>query len=954
MSANNQALNRNDQPYMHFRGFNAEHTFAETVAQVEKNYYNGLAQSRKGLSFQKNPEQAMNNYNLVNVTGYMRAQSRKLLEREMNALGEENRTRVNEFIIQHWNQYRLSENEPAPASANELDLQKVRDIGLGDGLTQVMEINRQDELNHELQYEMINPKSDFRDRSRNVDFPYAQRIQELKSQIAEDDPQRQEKLRTLDKANDSTAVVKKEVMDYYDQVDVANPRAGLPRITDALDDFYREEFSDFMDTYQDGQLVDTYPQRMANNKKMYDSLIQKTGIGGNNYKLTSQQELQVRSFKPQLSQEVKDMARAFFAEMDAIGEQNFRTQNSLTGREFRAEQGNKLYGFTPIVVAKSSLKAAIQEGDMEKIATAQAEYDRIKEHTDKLMDLARKHKVPIFSGNVNSTRSQSVGDNDVPDEYVKDYTDHNIVNGMYCLWAFCKNRNLTVDQVLDDPSASFGNAAREKQRQTGIASHGTIAGQLCWGLSRDAAFAQNSANQNDQFLLGRGMTTLGAFCSPEERKQLIAAGEFANLSANVAVRREQDLWQALGKADDVTRRCLYEQAALLPEDEFDIIALQQEIQENDGQPLSLEQTITRLRNEGHLDLGKLAQRTQQVMNGADQEIAVMNSDQVSHFSNYLHRDFIASSLKAYRKVLETANLAEQGKDGYYQLKDTVAGLEKKLLDSVLKMEDGNQVSEALQSLDTNLTAVKQRKEGFGFLAPNSPEHQRMTQAVTRLNNKFKLIQGQPVPELSEEEIRELSNADLNTELRKAREATYEYYRLKTKNGTKESFSVGYDRQAAAFHLIESLDVLQDKFKARTAAESVLQTNQRVLMYHANDQEWLAENAPRKAAEMMVAMHEVYLHPGNDDKQAKVMSNLHLKSHTDVVMGTPAFQQLVQDVPVEKLAEKMIVGRGQLTDAYITAKNTAENVQGAKSAQEMTYEEKTNLWKEHDIGPVRFQ
>ena len=948
MAANNPPINnQNAQPYMNYPRFDPKHNFAEYVAQIEKNYLIALTKSKNAPPFRQDPQKGMINYNRVNMTGYMHTQSRRILDREVMALNDEQRTRMHEFVVQHWQQYRRTEDEQPPAAPGDVRPGRVQFAAIGDGLTQVLSEEKLDELNHEIQYATVNPKSGFRDRSRNVDYLEAQRIQELKGQIDANDPQRREKLTLLDKANEATATVKREVVAYYNDVDSSSVVAGLKGMTAEMDDYFKEEFHDYLQTYKDGALKEKYPRRKSMSGVWdYDSLSDTNVQGASTYGLNAQEEQELENFKPQLSDELKQTVRDFFAEMDAIGEENYRNGITVNGSgQFRGEQGIKMYGFWPICKAKSAVQQALEEGDMAKLATAQEEYDRVKGHTDKLMELTKKHKAPIFSGNINSTRPQNHGFNDVPDEYLRDYTGHNIVNGMFLLWAYCKNHNLTADQLLENPPKTYADAAREKQQQTGLTSHHSIAGQLAWGFSGDAAGAQNGSMYNDQYLLGRGMTTLAAFGDPQERREIIASNEFACVAGNVAVRREKTIWEYLSETDDVDRRCLYEQAAVLPTEDFDILALGEKIQANG--PISLDETLESLRVQGKLDLEALAQRTQQVLDDSAGELETL--DQQQHYSKFSKRQFIASSLKAYRRIVETATIEEEVSPGLEALKGTMAGMEKKMLDVMLEADEDGELAESLERLDSGLAAVKQRKEGFGILAPNSPEHEAMTKAVTRLNRKLQMMQGREVPGITEAEREELRNADLNKELRKARKATYEYYRLKTENGTKTTFSVGAGRKAAAARILNALDFLQDQFGSRTTARRIIQENQKELMGHANDEEWLTQNVSRKAAEMMVAMHEAYAHPGSSEKQMTALRNTRIDTHVTFIQGTQPFQRMIQDVPTAQLAKKMIEGGGQLTEVYVTAKNAVDPVEGAKPAREMTSEEKSTLWREQEIG-----
>lgn len=64
--------------------------------------------------------------------------------------------------------------------------------------------------------------------------------------------------------------------------------------------------------------------------------------------------------------------------------------------------------------------------------------------------------------------------------------------------------------------------------------------------------------------------------------------------------------------------------------------------------------------------------------------------------------------------------------------------------------------------------------------------------------KLKQLRGEEIPEVTPENRKILKEMNLTSEISKAREATYEYYRLKTDNGGKDSFTytAGANRAAA--------------------------------------------------------------------------------------------------------------------------------------------------------------
>ena len=64
--------------------------------------------------------------------------------------------------------------------------------------------------------------------------------------------------------------------------------------------------------------------------------------------------------------------------------------------------------------------------------------------------------------------------------------------------------------------------------------------------------------------------------------------------------------------------------------------------------------------------------------------------------------------------------------------------------------------------------------------------------------KLKQLRGEEIPEVTPENRKILKEMNLTSEIGKAREATYEYYRLKTDNSGKDSFTytAGANRAAA--------------------------------------------------------------------------------------------------------------------------------------------------------------
>lgn len=124
------------------------------------------------------------------------------------------------------------------------------------------------------------------------------------------------------------------------------------------------------------------------------------------------------------------------------------------------------------------------------------------------------------------------------------------------------------------------------------------------------------------------------------------------------------------------------------------------------------------------------------------------------------------------------DLTEQGEKlllGFMKKLDTPEGAE---ILGLKKNADRSEKMAAIGKLNEKINLLNKKKEGAFLSSTNSKEHQRMTKALDRIRYKLRLMQGEELPELSEGDRKKLEKMDLADEVRKARYATYEYYRIK--------------------------------------------------------------------------------------------------------------------------------------------------------------------------------
>ena len=76
-------------------------------------------------------------------------------------------------------------------------------------------------------------------------------------------------------------------------------------------------------------------------------------------------------------------------------------------------------------------------------------------------------------------------------------------------------------------------------------------------------------------------------------------------------------------------------------------------------------------------------------------------------------------------------------------------------------------SEMSDTLDKNLAILKERKTGLFTTSKNSPEHVRMTDELSKLQNKLKLLRGEKVEGLAEAQRQALASMDLGTHINEA-------------------------------------------------------------------------------------------------------------------------------------------------------------------------------------------
>ena len=828
------------------------------------------------------------------------------------------------------------------------------------GLESVLGENERRELTDRVKGIVAPLSSDFKKKEKeHLLHPDQAKIEKLKKSIAEDDPEREQKLALLDKANESISFVDPSVADYADapfrSARSQSEDVKLQGLGGDLEQFNNgHTMQRFLENYEaeveeggktvkkKGGLVDKWPKYSSGN---YNSM-------STDPKTNPLTDGQIEAFSQErtgISQELKDKTAEIFRLMDEIGEENFRNDMSCQERIdsqgnktrcFQGEQGVKNYGFWPYVMAKRNLRDAVKEGDLKKIEEKQKELDRIEGLTDRMMEATKGGKYPVFSSNINSTRPGQTDfadrTNELPPKYLLDYVPQNQVNGVFLLYGFCKDNNMPLERVLEDPVSCAKEAAEKFAQAEGVNGRRKTGEKLARLLSSDYGQTFINGINNSRFLLGRGLETVaGMSKSDEERERLIGVSNLAMMAGGKTADPYCREWDMMREASDEQKEALMAQMILTPDEDLDLRKVLNTLQQEDWEKrLDPAATAGALREKDRLDMGAIAERAQTILQDAlAEKTALGGDDEIGGFEQGM---YLGAAIRACKAVAQTATEKEKDSPGYKNLTESIRRLrEQRLCHDLIEQRGGESLTQqAGKLLEQSVATLKQPRSFLFLRLKNSPEHVRMTTELTRLQNKLKLLGGKEVPGLTAEERSALDKMDVGEQLKKAREATYDYLRLKKENGKKAGFATdsGGERAMAAQNTIIALDTLADGLALRSPAEAKLQTLQMEILDNRSDKNWMRENGERCVAEMTRAQI-VSMKDWPDGKQKQKLSGEAWANTVKKICGEQLFKDTIKHDGMDKMMDDaMQDGRKLLTGL---ADEVNRQKQNAKQEETLT-------------------
>ena len=897
----------------------------------------GKAKVGSVADFVKDPEGQIKQIYLENDEFFIRQEISKKMEESLRALPEQKRNEINALNV--------PEEEKWTAIADAYEAQ----FG-----------NEAAELAAKEVEGFVSPSDPRFPKEKLVENPMKDEIDALRGEIKPDDPKAAEKRALLDKVDQDLVVTQIEPLMHIDRLDNT--------LIHCMNAVNFTNVKQYIDGYQDGKYASKLPTEACEHIDMRRYL--PDSVFPSNCTFSSKDSKELVGTLPNaipsgLKEDVIDITNKMeqHSEGYELGGKTIFADKSPSGRPYYlSEQGTKAYAFWPLQDAYEKLSEAIKTKDFDKIREAEKKYSEERKFTDEMMAIMGKYKTPLSGANVNSTRySPRLA---LPTEYIKDFVSHSKLNGIYMLHAFSKNNGISVKDILDDPVTAMRNSAAKFIAQEGLNIKTTLGAKLAACMSSTYGPAINQAYQyNDPSLLAGAYEAMAAMESdPEKRKQIAGTGALAEAAGVALVGEYTNKIDKLSRLDKERADYLYQHAVLMPDEEFDPIALYDKLdKENWKTAMDPKKLVAKLRKAGKLDYNALAGKIVRVVNEVNEE---RQDDSGTDITSFSYDQFFRSGMEAYKEVLRTATPEEMKtpafrkfREGMFDacLKYGLTGTDKSVADATRAMNDFND-GVALQMRE---------KSGWFLSSKNTDEHDRMTIAQRKLQYKLKQITGEEITDLPPDEMEALKNTDLKKLMDKARSETYKYCCLKTNNGKDSGFlhKAGADRYNSAYNSLEAIDNMAEACGLLSPGEKLLNATRRQLMNSRNDKEWARSMAEEAAARAILGMT---LANGKKsfEEQNKYLDQAKLDASVNKIKQDPAFRRMMQNEGVDKMIDNIIIGNSSVTDAYIKAQaqvrrettqaNLDRHLQGAivhgndDVPPAMTNEEKKEMWGNNPI------
>ena len=567
------------------------------------------------------------------------------------------------------------------------------------------------------------------------------------------------------------------------------------------------------------------------------------------------------------------------------------------------EQGMKFYAFFPVVNAKLAVDRAVQEGNMEALAEAVKEYNRVEAITDAMMETLRSEELfdePFYSANVSSTRSSG---KDIPPKYVLDYDNHNKLNSLNNLYAALQNARLSVKDLIDDPVGTCVRMGEQFLEAGGLDGRpDSIGAALQNGLKGNRLLNPAGAITDAWGLHASGlfrgiMGIAGLEKDPARRLKFLAAAHMGLMQVSEKIREEKKLYDTEQKivnsdtgAAQAMRGVIYQTAALAPaegEDRFNLRKLVEDFSKPEatrpevGEPQPDEpQAVNeykypeapdpdfpflnemqkrhpdqahvyswwnghaavqdRIRNPDSVDFRELAGRNAAVVNDAAREMQFSGS-----FDSAFQPDlYLLHAYSAQSRLLHHAAEADSQADGLEEFRKSVADTWS--LAKAPSVRAALLLAEKRGDLD-----LLKRGRDWQPTFRDSGEYTDMKRSLNELLNVSKdLLTGNP------EKIGAVYGSDFVQKLETARQNAFRYVRLKMKDGTKSLddfvYESGSARAREGLAVWQKLSQLQDQLGLRSPAQKVLDEAREALLLNRSNAAWLEQNGPLTLGKLLYA------------------------------------------------------------------------------------------------------
>ncbi len=248
---------------------------------------------------------------------------------------------------------------------------------------------------------------------------------------------------------------------------------------------------------------------------------------------------QILADPPEISEDVARNAVDIIHKMEEYG--------FITGQS-GAEQGTKIYGYQKLVTAKKELQAAVDSGDIEKIAAANEAYEKVHAQVQEIHEMIRKaFPGEVFvAGNVDTIRN--TGDTAIPVEFSGDYLTDSKFNGLFQVGDYAKRLGVSIEEYLRNPGkcmyesfqktiAQKGVEAFTKEHKNFMESFNEFIEQEDMGLSNN--FMKATTGGEVGLAVGRGLQ--GVFLletDPHRREEMMRYQQHVGQLVDVLINKE--------------------------------------------------------------------------------------------------------------------------------------------------------------------------------------------------------------------------------------------------------------------------------------------------------------------------------------------------------------------------------------------------------------------------------